>query len=102
MLCFCVKDVNLYVKMRKTKSKASSSSLKDKDPNSAGFSYFEFIDTESIKITCLYIIRRLVCGYYLKRNKNTSYECFQMLFGKLRHIISVDQKAGRFLYLFSQ
>ncbi len=73
-----------------------------KDPNSGGGSHFEFINTESIKITFLYIISRLVCGYYLKRNKNTSYERFQMLFGKLRHIISVDQKAGRFLYLFSQ
>ncbi len=73
-----------------------------KDPNSVGFSHFEFIDTESIKITCLYIISRLVCGYYLKRNKNTSYERFQILYGKLRHIIFVDQKAGRFLYLFSQ
>ncbi len=75
-----------------------------KDLNSVGFSHFEFIDTESIKIICLYIyiISRLVCGYYLKRNKNTSYEHFQILFGKLRHIISVDQKAGRFLYLFSQ
>ncbi len=73
-----------------------------KDPNSGGFSHFEFIDTESIKINCLYIISRLVCGYHLKRNKNTSYERFQMLFGKLRHIISIDQKAGRFLYLFSQ
>ncbi len=48
-----------------------------KDPNSIGFSHFEFIDTESIKITCVYIISRLVCGCYLKRNKNTSYERFQ-------------------------
>ncbi len=45
-----------------------------KDQNSGGFSHFEFINTELIKITFLYILRRLVCGYYLKRNKNTSCE----------------------------
>ncbi len=75
--------------------------FKIKDPNSVGFPHFEFINTESIKITFLYVLRKWV-WYYLKRNKNTSYQRFQMLFGKLRHIISVDQKASRFLYLFSQ
>ncbi len=35
--------------------------------------HFEFINTESIKITFLYVLRKWV-GYYLKRNKNTSCE----------------------------
>lgn len=69
--------------------------------NSIGFSYLYSIENESIKIAYLYIVSRLVCKYDLKKELKYFLRT-QCYLGRLRYIISIDQKASRFLDLFSQ